>query len=658
MRVDPSAGSRPARTGPDPPTPPAAAPPDDLAELQLRLIQAEETLRAIRHGEVDALVVQNSTPVAQVFTLSSADRPYRMFVENMRDGAATVSTAGIILYANHRLAEQLACPLAQVIGSSISDYISETVSSALRRAGPDQQGGPHEAELVISGGRRLPVRVNAATLEIDGQELLCLTVADLTEQNAQKHEIARLGLAQADRMQELELAQAALTQQATHDPLTGLPNRSLIIDRLSQALALARRLGRSTGLIFVDLDRFKEINDTGGHAAGDAVLRHIGERLLSAVRPMDSVSRLGGDEFVVLVPMLHSAEGGLIVARRIAAALAVPIQLSHGSVSVSASIGISISAASELGADPDPDRLLRQADTAMYHAKSLGGSRTELFDAAQTPTVLQSDRAMWIERIRHALNDDRLVLHGQPIVELATGRIIQHELLLRMRDGQGGLILPLAFLPTAERCGLIHEIDEWVITRAIAMATDGLAVSVNLSAASAGDPRVLELVGRELREHGTDPSKVIFEITETAVMQNMDRAASFAEHLLQFGCKLALDDFGTGFASFTYIKRLPVQFLKIDIEFIRELVHSQRDRFVVRAIVALATDFGQLTIAEGVEDEATADVLRELGVTYAQGYLYGRPGAVPANPAASVGIVTSVAERHPGPGARRRPRGL
>ena len=155
------------------------------------------------------------------------------------------------------------------------------------------------------------MRINAATLDIDGQELLCLTFADLTEQNAQKHEIARLGLAQADRMQELELAQAALTEQATHDPLTGLPNRSLIIDRLSQALALARRMKRSTGLIFVDLDRFKEINDTGGHAAGDAVLRQVAERLLGAVRPMDSVSRLGGDEFVVLVPALHDAEGAL-----------------------------------------------------------------------------------------------------------------------------------------------------------------------------------------------------------------------------------------------------------------------------------------------------------------------------------------------------------
>ena len=205
-------------------------------------------------------------------------------------------------------------------------------------------------------------------------------------------------------------------------------------------------------------------------------------------------------------------------------------------------------------------------------------------------------------------------------------------------DGNGGLIPPLAFLPTAERCGLIHEIDEWVITRAIGMATDGLAVGVNLSAASAGDPRVLELVGRELREHGTDPSKLVFEITETAVMRNMDRAASFAEQLLELGCKLALDDFGTGFASFTYIKRLPVQFLKIDIDFVRELVSSQRDRFVVRAIVALAKDFGQFTVAEGVEDEATADVLRELGVTHAQGYLYGRPAPVPANPPGHVAI--------------------
>ena len=264
----------------------------------------------------------------------------------------------------------------------------------------------------------------------------------------------------------------------------------------------------------------------------------------------------------------------------------------------------------------------------MYHAKSLGGSRTELFDARSTP-----DRSRPTARCGSAGSARRSTTTGSCSTRSRSSswrpaNVVQHELLLRMRDDDGQLIPPLAFLPTAERCGLIAEIDQWVITAGHQARRAGQPVGVNLSAASAGDPRVLELIERELRRHDIDPGNLVFEITETAVMQNMDRATRFAERLVALGCRFALDDFGTGFASFTYLKRLPVQYLKIDIEFVRDVVRSQRDMFVVRAIVALANDFGQQTIAEGVEDEETADVLRDLGVTYAQGYLYGRPKAI------------------------------
>jgi EAL domain-containing protein (putative c-di-GMP-specific phosphodiesterase class I) len=266
----------------------------------------------------------------------------------------------------------------------------------------------------------------------------------------------------------------------------------------------------------------------------------------------------------------------------------------------------------------------------MYRAKSLGGSHTELFDANSMPIVLEVERETWIARIREALNEHRFVLHAQPIVELATGAVVQQELLLRMRDRERDhrLIAPLTFLPTAERCGLIGEIDQWVIAQATQIAARGQLVEVNLSAASAGDPGVLDLIERELLHHGTDPGNLVFEITETAVIQDMDRAALFAERLVELGCGCALDDFGTGFASFTYLKRLPAQYLKIDIDFVRDLAHSPRDMSVVRAIVSLASDFGQQTIAEGVEDQQTADVLRDLGVTFAQGYLFGRPAPI------------------------------
>jgi EAL domain-containing protein (putative c-di-GMP-specific phosphodiesterase class I) len=217
------------------------------------------------------------------------------------------------------------------------------------------------------------------------------------------------------------------------------------------------------------------------------------------------------------------------------------------------------------------------------------------------------------------------VLHAQPIVDLASGATIQHELLLRLRDHDDRLIAPLAFLPTAERCGLVGAIDQWVIRRAMRLARCGRSVAINLSAASAADPAVLTVIEQEIQLHGVDPTVIMFEITETAVMQNLDRGQRFAEHMVALGCSFALDDFGTGFASFTYLKQLPIQYLKIDLEFVREARSSQRDRAVVSAIVELARGFGLRTIAEGVEDEETARVLRELGVTFAQGYLFGRP---------------------------------
>jgi diguanylate cyclase (GGDEF)-like protein/PAS domain S-box-containing protein len=599
------------------PSPPAARP-----DVHARLLEAEETLRAIRSGEVDALVVRDASADAQVFTLSSADRPYRRFVENMRDGAATVSESGIVLYANLSLAALLGVPLGRLIGSPIAGLIADDGIAALDAiSGP--RGGTIDVDLTCRGGRRVPVRINTSTLDVDTHLVLCLTFADLTQHNAHKREIDRL---QGERMRELERGQDALTRQATHDALTGLANRALLIDRIVQALAVAERAETSIGLIFVDLDDFKKINDTRGHAAGDAVLRQIAFRLKHVVRPMDSVSRLGGDEFVVLLPALGTSADAINVAERIAAQIGQPIKLDHGSVTVTASIGISIAQPPALGGEYNSDRLLQQADTAMYHAKSAGGSRTELYRPGVTPTVFEVDRETWAARIHAALDEDRFVLHAQPIVDLATGATVQHELLLRLHSRDGRLIAPLEFLPTAERCGLIGEIDQWVIKQAAKVAALGNAVTVNLSAASAADPVVLDLIERELRRHKGEPGQITFEITETAVMQNMQRGRLFAERMVALGCRFALDDFGTGFASFTYLKHLPVQYLKIDIEFVRGLRDSQRDRSIVSAIIALARGFGQQTIAEGVETEETAAALRKLGVDFAQGYLFGRPG--------------------------------
>jgi EAL domain-containing protein (putative c-di-GMP-specific phosphodiesterase class I) len=357
---------------------------------------------------------------------------------------------------------------------------------------------------------------------------------------------------------------------------------------------------------------------------------------------------LGGDEFVVVLPELEGVSDAISTSKRITAMLEAPLEISGRPfpMTMSASIGITICDPAVAGLDGSADRLLREADTAMYMAKRLGGSRTEVFDAQSMTAYPDRNRDTWITRIREALDDGRFVLHAQPIVELATGVVVQHELLLRMRDQDGGLISPLAFLPSAERSGLIIEIDEWVIATAAELAARGPTLDVNLSAASTGEPHMLRLIERQLEAHNTDPGNLVFEITETAVIKDIERARDFADRLVALGCRVALDDFGTGFATLTHLKQLPAHYLKIDIDFVRNLTTSNRDTAVIRAIVALAADFGQQTVAVGVEDDRTASLLLDLGVTHAQGYLFGRPTPL-ADETLAAGGVTSGDRRAP-----------
>jgi diguanylate cyclase (GGDEF)-like protein len=602
-------------------------------DVEARLVEAEETLRAIRNGEVDALVVRDESTDAQVFTLSSADRPYRMFVEKMRDGAATLSPDGIVLYANRSLAALVARPLEQLIGMPIESLLAEDGGDRLR-AITGRTGGTIDLNLITSTGGSVPSRINTSVLDVDAHAVTCVTFADLTQQNAHKIEIERL---QAVRVRELELGQEALTEQATHDALTGLANRSLLIDRIGQALALSQRLTHAVGLIFVDLDDFKLVNDTHGHAAGDTVLRAIAERLRNTVRPMDSVARLGGDEFIVLLPAVSASKDAVDVARRIAVAINLPIELAHGVAAVTASVGVAVVDPENSRSEQTAEGLIQQADSAMYHAKSFDGSRVELYETGTTPSDSEANRQTWVARIRQGLEEERFVLHAQPIVDLRTGVTIRHELLLRLRARDGRLIAPLTFLPTAERSGLIKEIDEWVIGQAVGVAATGRSVAINISAASAANPVVLDLIERALADNPPAASNMMFEITETAVMNDIERGRQFAERVLELGCSFALDDFGSGFASFTYLKRLPAQYLKIDIEFVRELAENPQDKSVVSAIVALAHGFGQQTIAEGVETEAAEAELRRLGVDFAQGYLFGAPAPlVTSDPAGAL----------------------
>ncbi|MGO9955744.1 MAG: EAL domain-containing protein [Solirubrobacteraceae bacterium] len=401
-----------------------------------------------------------------------------------------------------------------------------------------------------------------------------------------------------------------LQHLADHDPLTNLYSRRRFTDELERQLRLAARTKQPPALVIFDLDHLKAINDTHGHAAGDALLKAFADVIRSRARTSDVVARLGGDEFAVILP-----EAGKTDAPTLAHDIRALLRASWAAPSVSVSAGIvTLTGYEEITAD----EMLVCGDSALYEAKEHGGDQARIYSG-------QADGALhWVKRIHTAITQDRLVLHNQPIIDLNTGQITHRELLIRMLDDDDELIAPGRFIPTAERFGLIGEIDRWVTNAGLRLALKGTPVAINLSGHSIGDEAIIAATHAAVAQ-GLAPGAVIFEITETAALRNLAAARAFAATLAHDGCAVALDDFGTGFGSFTYLKHIPARYLKIDIDFVRELTTSDTDQEVVKAIVGIARSLGKLTIAEGVENPETLTLLREYGVDYAQGFHIARP---------------------------------
>jgi diguanylate cyclase (GGDEF)-like protein/PAS domain S-box-containing protein len=441
-------------------------------------------------------------------------------------------------------------------------------------------------------------------------------------------------VAQVEDITDRKQAEAKLRYQALHDGLTGLPNRLLLMDRIEHALTTTRRSLRHVAVLYIDLDGFKALNDTTGHAGGDQALVHVGRQIQAVLRPSDTVARLGGDEFVVVCDGIDGPDVAAAVADRVLAAVRVPFSIGPATYALSASIGISLSSAGSTA-----DRMLHDADNAMYEAKRDGKARyrTSVINGtnpAQLAHTAQLARVMRIEgELRQALDRDELVLFGQPVHDLRTGAVVAVETLLRWRHPTRGLLSPAEFLDVAEAGELMQPIGRWVLHESCRMAATWLhalgpaapVVHVNVSGRQLETGNFTTDVGHALERHQLPPSQLVLELTETYMPLLADSMRRDLTHLRSTGVQVAIDDLGTGYSSLSRITELPVDILKIDLSFVAGMDTDPACAAVVSGILAIGNSLGLHVIAEGVETPSQAEQLHESGCALAQGYHYNRP---------------------------------
>jgi diguanylate cyclase (GGDEF)-like protein/PAS domain S-box-containing protein len=541
----------------------------------------------------------------------------RALLETAPDPIVELDCDGRIVMANARTDELFGYERSEVVKRPIEKLFAERSRELVADRFHAVIGGADSAGSLGLGqdlwgqrkdGTEFPVDVAVSTVSTDEGPVITSIIRDVTDRKRFETQLKHL---------------------ADHDALTELFNRRRFEEELTEYGEYVRRYGERGAVLLLDLDRFKFINDTHGHKAGDEVIRSVGAALRESVRSTDVVARLGGDEFAVLLKNVHRAEAERVATTMLEMVRARELPIAGTRATMTTSIGIAL-----FDADVITENLLVNADLAMYAAKDAGGNRHEVSDDDGEHLSGMQARLGWVDQIRRALDEDRLVLYCQPIMHLASNQVTQWELLLRMRGDDGELIPPAVFIPTAERFGLIQEIDRWVVARAIEMLDTyrdwpgGVRFEVNVSGKSMSDPQLLELVEEGILSRDVDPANLVFEITETAAIANMEEARAFADRLTALGCRFALDDFGAGFSSFYYLKYLPLNYLKIDGDFIKGLTSSVTDQLVVKSMVDIARGMGMKTIAEFVEAPETAQMLHEKGVDFSQGYYHGRPRPV------------------------------
>ena len=535
--------------------------------------------------------------------IRDSEERLRKFSDATSEGIVFIDK-GVIVDCNEAAAHMLRISVAELIGRPNTDFIApdsiETVLNNMR-AGFER---PYEITLVRSDGSRFAAEVVGKDVVSGGKTVRMTAIRDIS-----------------DRKQ----AEARIQFLAHHDTLTHLPNRALLMDRLQVLLASARRQNSMVGILFIDLDNFKTINDSLGHYAGDELLKRVAGRLQSCLRGADMVGRLGGDEFVVVITDLARSEDVVPVAEKIAEAISEPFSLEEQILSVSGSIGIAI-----FPKDGEtPDTLIRNADAAMYLAKDRGRSNFQYFMPSLNKSAFQ---ALAMESgIRKAIKQVEFLLHYQPEVMAKTGVVSTVEALIRWKHPELGLLGPDQFISVAEHRGLIMPIGRWVMNEAIRQArvwADAgikVPIAVNLSAVQFKQRDLVEDIAARLREHGVSGEMLELELTESLFMEDVNAMSRTLHQLKDLGVSLAVDDFGTGYSSLSYLKRYPIDKIKIDRSFIRDIPTDTDDVAITLAIISLATSLGLKVVAEGVENKTQLAFLEENHCDYIQGFLISQP---------------------------------
>ncbi|MGQ0647813.1 MAG: putative bifunctional diguanylate cyclase/phosphodiesterase [Gemmatimonadaceae bacterium] len=598
------------------------------------------TVATLLLGAIGLLVIHTLAspprePGAPLPPSDVGERPIPVADAHSPVGIALLDRSSGIVHANAALEQFLGYTLVELRGRRMTDFSSpedadEALAMVREVASGRRDGGAAEGRFVCRDGS---LRWGALSISSAGTSASVQFVAvlqDVTERKA---------------------LEAKLVHQATHDPLTELPNRALFLDRVEHALSRSARGAERVAVIFLDLDGFKAVNDTLGHGAGDRLLQVVARRLLGATRGCDTVARLGGDEFAVLLGQIDALAGAEAVVERVVSSLRQPVEVgSDRSVSVGASFGIAVYSGLENTAE-----LLRNADVAMYEAKLRNPGRWVVFDPAmQTALIdrvtLEADMRRALERCQlqdrpHMANtgvfaafearekQTEFTVSYQPIVDLPSGRVTGVEALARWTHPERGAVSPEAFIPLAERSGTIGTLGRWILHEACrqgaawnASRLDApITMTVNLSGKQLEHEGIVAEVDAVLRDTGLAPEQLVLEITETVIMQNAESTLTRLQELKALGVRLAIDDFGTGYSSLSYLQRFPVDIVKIDRVFADGLRHGAEGVALVRTILALADMLTLRTIAEGVEEASQREQLLRLGCTTGQGYLYGRP---------------------------------